>query len=191
LKQIESFKDFNIFWAEFQWLTSNSELYNQETLLEDLKNKMSYELQKVLVIESYKVIDLHEFVKMCQYTDQTLRDVNNKFRNIREDFANDAEREKVIVIVNSNQNNEINQNVNKSISRSRFEISESSSRATTQSSEDQMNSLNCYNCEKSDHFCHNCRQSRKSMNLNSFVREMNVQEKNDVEKNFEQNSRKE
>jgi hypothetical protein len=41
----------------------------------DLKNKMSYELQKVLVIESYKVIDLHEFVKMCRYTDQTLKDV--------------------------------------------------------------------------------------------------------------------
>jgi hypothetical protein len=128
---------------------------------------------------------------MCRYIDQTLRDVNNKFRNIREDFVNDAEREEIIVIVNSNQNNQINQNVDKSISRSRFEISESSSRAITQSSKDQMNSLNCYNCEKSDHFSRNCRQSRKSMNLNSFVREMNVQEKNDAEKNLEQNSRKE
>jgi hypothetical protein len=28
LKQIESFKDFNIFWAEFQRLTSDFELYN-------------------------------------------------------------------------------------------------------------------------------------------------------------------
>ncbi len=45
LKQIESFKDFNTFWIEFQKLASDSELYNQETLLEDLKNKMSYELQ--------------------------------------------------------------------------------------------------------------------------------------------------
>jgi hypothetical protein len=51
---------------------------------------MSYELQKAFAIESYKVIDLHEFAKMCRYTDQTLRDVDNKFRNIREDFANDA-----------------------------------------------------------------------------------------------------
>ncbi len=99
LKQIESFKDFNIFWAEFQRLTSDSELYNQETLLEDLKNKMSYELQKAFAIESYKVIDLHEFIKMCRYTDQLLRDVNNKFKNIRKDFANDVEREEVIVIV--------------------------------------------------------------------------------------------
>ncbi len=66
---------------------------------------MSYELQKTLTIESYKTTNLHKFVKMCRYTNQTFRDVNNKFRNIKEDFednANDAEREKVIVIVNSN-----------------------------------------------------------------------------------------
>ncbi len=190
LKQIGSFKNFNIFWAEFQRLVSDSELYNQEALLEDLKDKMSYELQKVLAIESYKATDLHEFVKMCRYTDQTLRNVNNKFRNIRENFANETERGGVIVIVNSNQNND------RSISRSRFEISESESsfRAITQSSEDQMNSLNCYNCEKSEHFSRNCRQFRKQMNPNSFVREMNVHDKNDSssqENNLEFDSRKE
>jgi hypothetical protein len=107
LKQIESFKNFNTFWIEFQRLASDSELYNQEALLEDLKNKMSYELQKVLVIESYKATDLHEFVKMCRYTDQTSRNVNNKSR--REEFFNDAARdEEIIIIVNSNQNNQIN-----------------------------------------------------------------------------------
>jgi hypothetical protein len=194
LKQIESFKEFNIFWAEFQRLTSDSELYNQKTLLEDLKNKMSYELQKILAIESYKVTDLHEFAKMCRYTDQTLKNVNNKFKNIRDfnsdDNIDDTEREEVIVIVNSNQTN---QNTDRSISRSRFEISESSSRTITQSSEDQMNSLNCYNCEKSKHFSRNCRQFRK-MNLNNFVREMNVHDKNDSssqENNLEFDSRKE
>jgi hypothetical protein len=62
---------------------------------------MSYELQKVLVIESYKATDLHEFVKMCRYTNQILRNVNNKSR--REEFSDDVEREEVIVIVNSNQ----------------------------------------------------------------------------------------
>jgi hypothetical protein len=174
-------------------LTSDSELYNQEALLEDLKDKMSYELQKAFVIESYKVIDLHEFVKMCRYIDQTLRDVNNKFKNIREDFANDAEREEIIVIVNSNQNNQINQNADKSISRSRFEIFESSFRAIIQSSEDQMNSLNCYNCEKSEHFFRNCRQFRKQMNSNNFVREIDVHDKNDLssqKNNLEFDSRK-
>jgi hypothetical protein len=155
LKQIESFKDFNIFWAEFQRLVSDFELYNQKALLEDLKNKMSYELQKVFAIESYKATDLHEFVKMCRYMNQILRDVNNKSR--REEFFNDAARdEEVTVIVNSNQT----QNNDRSISRSRFEISESefesNSRAITQSSS-QVNSLNCYNCEKSDHFSRNCR----------------------------------
>jgi hypothetical protein len=149
-------------------------LYNQEALLEDLKDKMSYELQKTLAIESYKATDLHEFVKMCRYTNQILRNVNNKSR--REGFSDDAEREEVTVIVNSNQ---INQNTDKSIFRSRFEILGSSSRATTQSSsENQVNFLNCYNCGKSDHYSRNCRQLRK-MNLNSFVREMNVHDKND------------
>jgi hypothetical protein len=99
---------------------------------------MSYDLQKAFAIKSYKVIDLHEFAKICRYTDQTLRNVNNKFRNIRDfnsdDSADDAEREEVTVIVNSNQTN---QNTDRLISRSRFEIpkSESSSRAITQSSE--------------------------------------------------------
>jgi hypothetical protein len=185
LKQIESFKDFNIFWAEFQRLTSDSELYNQEALLEDLKDKMFYELQKTLTIESYKTIDLHEFVKMCRYTDQILRDVNNKSR--REEFFSDAARDdEVIVIVNSNQNH---QNNDRLISRSRFEISKSSSRAATQSSsENQVNFINCYNCEKSDHYFRNCRQLRK-MNSNNFVREI---EKNvSSQENLESESRKE
>ncbi len=102
LKQIESFKDFNIFWTEFQKLVSDLELYNQNALLENLKNKISYELQKVLAIESYKVTDLHEFAKMCRYINQTLRNLDNKFRNKREKFANSVKREKVTVIVNSN-----------------------------------------------------------------------------------------
>jgi hypothetical protein len=169
-------------------------LYNQKTLLEDLKDKMSYELQKTLATKSYKATDLHEFVKMCRYIDQTLRDVNNKSR--REEFFNDAARdEEVTVIVNSNQNNQINQNADRSISRSRFEISESSSRATTQSSsENQVNFINCYNCEKFDHFFRNCRQLRK-MNSNSFVREMNVHERDDdsssQKNNLESESKKE
>jgi hypothetical protein len=156
---------------------------------------MFYELQKALTTKSYKTTDLHEFVKMCRYIDQTLRDVNNKSR--REEFFSDAARdEEITVIVNSNQNNQINRNADKSISHSRFEILEfefeSSSRATTQSSfENQVNIINCYNYEKSEHFFRNCRQLRK-MNLNNFVREMNVHEKNDSSiENLEIESRKE
>jgi hypothetical protein len=153
---------------------------------------MSYELQKALVIESYKAIDLHKFAKICRYTNQILRNVNNKSK--REEFFDDAARdEEIIVIVNSNQT-QINQNNDKSSSRSRFEISEFelNSRAITQSSfENQMNIINCYNCEKLDHYSRNCRQFKK-MNSNSFVREMNVHEKNDSSiDNFEIESRKE
>jgi hypothetical protein len=153
---------------------------------------MSYELQKVFVIELYKATDVHKFVKICRYIDQTLRNVDNKSR--REDCNNDdnvdnVKHEKIIVIVNSNQNND------RSISRSRFEISEfeseSNSRAITQSSENQMNSLNCYNCEKSEHFSRNARQLRK-MNFNNFVCEINVHDKNDSSsENFEIESKKE
>jgi hypothetical protein len=191
LKQIESFKDFNTFWVEFQRLASDFELYNQKTLLENLNDKMSYELQKVLVTESYKATNLHEFVKMCRYIDQILRNVNNKSR--REDYesdADDAEREEVTVIVISNQTN---QSADRASSRSRFEIFESNLRAITQSSENQVNFINCYNCEKSEHYFRNCRQFKK-INLNNFVREMNVHEKDDSssqKNNFEIESKKE
>ncbi len=67
---------------------------------------MFYELQKTLTIKSYKATDFHKFVKMCLYTNQILKNVNNKSRC--EEFFNVAEREEIIVIVNSNQ---INQNV--------------------------------------------------------------------------------
>jgi hypothetical protein len=53
-----------------------------------------------------------------------------------------------------------------------------------------VNSINCYNCEKSDHYSRHCRQSRK-MNFNSFVREMNVHDKNDSSnENLESESKK-
>jgi hypothetical protein len=41
-----------------------------------------------------------------------------------------------------------------------------------------VNSINCYNCGKPDHYSRNCRQPRK-MNPNSFVREMDVYERDD------------
>jgi hypothetical protein len=148
---------------------------------------MFYELRKTLTTKSYKATDLHEFVKMCRYTDQILRDVNNKSR--REEFFSDAARDdEVTVIVNSNQT----QNNDRSISRSRFETfefeSESNLRAITQSSKNQMNFINCYNCDKFEHFFRNCRQFKK-MNSNNFVREI---EKNvSSQENSESESRKE
>jgi hypothetical protein len=55
-----------------------------------------------------------------------------------------------------------------------------------------MNFINYYNCEKLDHFSRNCRQFKK-MNLNKFVREMNVHKRDDSssqKNNFEIESKK-
>jgi hypothetical protein len=86
LKQVEVNKKFHIFWTEFQRLTSDSKLYDEKALLEDLKDKMFWNLQRTLVFDIYKTIDLYEFARLCQFIDQTLRDVNIKFRNIREEY---------------------------------------------------------------------------------------------------------
>jgi hypothetical protein len=40
LKQVKTNKEFHTFFAEFQRLTSDSEIYDETILLEDLKNKM-------------------------------------------------------------------------------------------------------------------------------------------------------
>jgi hypothetical protein len=40
LKQVEMNKEFHTFFAEFQRLASDSEIYDEAILLEDLKNKM-------------------------------------------------------------------------------------------------------------------------------------------------------
>jgi hypothetical protein len=44
LKQIDQFKKFFVFWFKFQRLTSDAKLYDKKMLIEDLKNKMSFEL---------------------------------------------------------------------------------------------------------------------------------------------------
>jgi hypothetical protein len=80
LKQIGQFKEFSVFWSEFQRLASDAELYDKEMLIEDLKDKMSFELQKAMVNESFGATELHAFARKCQYTDQVLRDVESKAR---------------------------------------------------------------------------------------------------------------
>ncbi len=78
LKQLNQYKEFHIFWFEFQRLVSDAKVFDELVLLEDLKNMMSFELQKTLASEAYKVTDLHEFARLCQFIDQTLRDVRIK-----------------------------------------------------------------------------------------------------------------
>jgi hypothetical protein len=58
LKQIEANKKFHTFWVEFQRLISDSEIYDEVVLLKDLKNKMSWDLQRTLASDIYKVTNL-------------------------------------------------------------------------------------------------------------------------------------
>jgi hypothetical protein len=49
-------------------------------LIKNLKDKMSYELQRVMINESYDVNDIYAFARRCLYTDQLLRDIEEKTR---------------------------------------------------------------------------------------------------------------
>jgi hypothetical protein len=85
LKQIETNKKFHTFWTEFQRLVNDSKIYDEITLLKNLKDKMFWDLQRTLTSDIYKTIDLYEFARLCQFIDQTLRNVNNKIKNINRD----------------------------------------------------------------------------------------------------------
>jgi hypothetical protein len=50
----------------------------EEMLLNDLRVKMSYKLQKMLTIKCYRAIDIYEFARLCLHIDQILRDVESK-----------------------------------------------------------------------------------------------------------------
>ncbi len=82
LKRIEANKKFYTFWLEFQRLTSDSEIYDEEVLLKDFKDKIFWDLQRTLIFDIYKTNNLYEFARLYQFIDQTLRDVSTKLRNI-------------------------------------------------------------------------------------------------------------
>ncbi len=79
---------------------------------------MSFELQEALAFDIYKTIDLYEFVKLCQFIDQILRDVNIKFRNVREEYEKDYEES----ISKENFNNQKSNREQSNAFRSRSEI---------------------------------------------------------------------
>jgi hypothetical protein len=81
LKQIETNKKFHTFWTEFQRLVSDSKIYDEIILLKDFKNKMFWDLQRTLTSDIYKTIDLYEFARLCQFIDQTLRNVCRAHRD--------------------------------------------------------------------------------------------------------------
>lgn len=69
LKQIAQHKEFHIFWSAFQRLADDAKTFDKLILLKDLKNKMSFDLQKILTSEAYKAFNPHEFARLCQFID--------------------------------------------------------------------------------------------------------------------------
>ncbi len=167
-------KKFHIFWTEFQRLTSDSKLYDEKALLKDLKDKMFWNLQRTLIFDIYKTIDLYEFARLCQFIDQTLRDVNIKFRNIREEYEES--------IFRRNFNNQKSNREQSNISKSRFwfetfksNVNNNQKLINRKMNEffvfDQVNAFICYNYDKVDHITRNFQVSRK-MNLNNLMRKI-------------------
>jgi PDZ domain-containing secreted protein len=160
-------------------LTSDSEIYDEAILLKDFKDKMFWDLQKTLTSNIYKITDLYEFARLCQFIDQILRNVNNKTRN----FNRDDYEESISRININNQESSRDQNTSKSRSQT-----SASFRVINQASmKEQVNAFSCYNCEKFEHLIRNCKASKK-LNSNNFVREI---EKNVFDNDDQIESRKE
>ena len=75
----QSNRDFSSFWTEFQRLISKLN-YNDETLIDELQNKISLKMQRLLTIIEKKSIDLYFFARRCQRMNQKFRDVNDRTR---------------------------------------------------------------------------------------------------------------
>jgi hypothetical protein len=115
LKKIKTNKKFHIFWTEFQRLTSNSEFYDEKILLKNLKDKMFWDSSKNFNIRhlwNNRFVQIRSFVSIIN---QMLRDVNTKFKNIREEY------EKSILKKNLNNQESSREQSNTSNLRFRFE----------------------------------------------------------------------
>jgi hypothetical protein len=175
LKQIKANKKFHTFWAKFQRLVSDSKIYDEIALLKDLKNKMFWDLQNTLTSNIYKTTNLYEFARLCQFIDQTLRDVDTKIRNVsRDDYEESISR--------NNVNYQKSSRDHSNTSKSRSQLSASSRIISQTSVKEQVNAFSCYNCEKSEHLTRNCKTFKK-LNSSNFVRkiEKNMSNQNNLD----------
>jgi hypothetical protein len=140
-------------------LTSDVELYDKKMLIENLKNKMSFELQKVMINEFFEIIELHAFARKCQYTDQVLRDVKNKsrYREAIEASASGNEKRNLLADQSNTQSGESSRQQTLALAfDQQIRVIIASSQAQT-SIFGQINTFICYNCEKSGHMVKHCR----------------------------------
>ncbi len=125
---------------------------------------------------------MYEFVRLCQFIDQTLRDVNNKIKNVNRDEYKESKS-----ISRNNLNNQESSNQESFRDQSNTLKSRSQTSASLRvfiqaSIEEQVNAFNCYNCEKSEHLARSCKVSKK-LNSNNFVREIEKNVSNDDDQN--------
>jgi hypothetical protein len=109
-----------------------------------------------MINEFFEIIELHAFARKCQYTDQVLKDVENKTRYrdeaIEASFSTDERSNHQI----DQSDESFRQQISISAFDQSFRIIIASSQAQTSIS-DQMNTFICYNCEKSSHMIKHCR----------------------------------
>lgn len=77
----QGMKEFNGFWADFQRLSAELD-HNEETLIEELRDKLSIEIQRQLATGEDDPADLYDFARRCQRIDQRLRDVKQHSQRI-------------------------------------------------------------------------------------------------------------
>jgi hypothetical protein len=135
-----------------------------------------------MINESFEIIELHAFARKCQYTDQVLRDVNNKSRyresGAVETSASDSEKTNLLVSQSNNHSDEsFRQQILVSTFDQIFRVIIVSSQAHTSIS-DQINAFICYNCEKQNHMIKYCRSL-----LNSRIQKITEKIENEIEIN--------
>lgn len=160
LKQTGPFRVFAAFWAEFQRLASDAEIFDTGILLEDLRDKMSYELQKALVLETGS--NLYEFAKKAQHTDQILRDLSDKKINAGSGYASYAPAYR-------------SNNVATPPDQPRQVTPAFAPRqATPAVVVPQVNTVQCFNCKGYGHISRDCRMPR-----NRELNVRNIEEENE------------
>lgn len=72
-KLYQGTKDFNSFWADFQRLSSELD-YSPKTLISELRNKVSAELERAIITE-IDPVDVYALARKCQLYDQNIQKV--------------------------------------------------------------------------------------------------------------------
>ena len=183
LKQVEKYKEFSTFWAEFQRLAHELD-HSKKTLLNELRLKMSFQLQKTLAIEFYRATDIHEFVKLCMHTKRIWKSIDAKKRissstDSRKSTRTEAEDTsivKFIVITVSSSIISRDTSTASTITSFRcFEISTRSSHSNPVTKK-LLAESRCFRCDEINHMKKDCSNQKIRINVVTTNEEMMISE---------------